>query len=61
MALIYGMSLQKLGCLLFVMIGTFSTLRTSLTDHDFTSEYIVQEDLTKAARKVGDAKKHESM
>lgn len=32
----------------------------SLIDHDFTSEYIVQEDLTKAARKVSDAKKHES-
>ena len=24
------------------------------------SEYIIQEDLTKAARKVGEAKKHES-
>ena len=32
-----------------------------MIDHDFSSEYIVQEDLTKAARKVSDAKKHESM
>ena len=28
--------------------------------NEFSSEYIVQEDLTKAARKVSDAKKHES-
>lgn len=43
------------------MIGTFSHSSASLSDHDFSREYIVQEDLTKAARKVSDAKKHESM
>lgn len=42
------------------MIGTLPTSGTSLIDHDSSSEYIVQEDLTKAARKVSDAKKHES-
>ena len=37
-----------------------ASLRRSLVDTFLDREYIIQEDLTKAARKVGEAKKHES-
>ncbi len=44
------------------MTGTFMLLRGMLgmLIEFICSEYIIQEDLTKAARKVGEAKKHES-
>ena len=35
-------------------------LRRTFHSYSFRREYITQEDLTKAARKVGEAKKHES-
>lgn len=38
-----------------VLVASGSMLQLS-----FSREYIQQEDLTKAARKVGEAKKHES-
>ena len=44
------------------MIGEFVPLSPHITILTlWNREYIVQEDLTKAARKVGEAKKHEGM
>jgi hypothetical protein len=57
------MSLQRLACLPLEMTG-LNKIRASVSPNltnSFSREYITQEDLTKAARKVGDAKKHESM
>lgn len=62
-AQICAMSSLKQGCLLSGKTGerpNFICALGLVNSRPFNSEYVTQEDLTKAARKVGDAKKHES-
>ena len=54
-------SLQRQACLPLEMIGQSLEICAFDIPSLISREYINQEDLTKAARKVGEAKKHESM
>ena len=60
-ALTFVMSLRRPVCSLLGKIGEYTVElhRPHWFNVEYTSKYIIQDDLTKAARKVGEAKKHE--